>query len=56
MDEFNWSSNRFHVIQNLSFMFPRDTKEVINEHYSCKNIVKETKEYNWDFEERLYEL
>ena len=55
-NEFNWSPNRFNVIQNLSFMFPRDTKEVINEHYSCKNIVKETKEYNWDFEERLYEL
>ena len=55
-NEFNWSSNRFNVIQNLSFLFPRDTKEIILEHYHCRQTVRDTKEYNWDFEERLYEV
>ena len=55
-NEFNWSPNRFNVIRNLSFLFPRDTKEVIVEHYNCRQTVLETKEYNWDFEERLYEV
>ena len=55
-NEFNWSPNRFNVIRNLSFLFPRDTKEVIVEHYNCRQTVLDTKEYNWDFEERLYEV
>ena len=56
MDEFNWSSNRFHIIQNLSFLFPRDTKEMVEQFYDSRHTVRDTKEYNWDFEERLYEV
>ena len=55
-NEFNWSPNRFNVIQNLSFLFPRDTREVIVEHYRCSQTVLDTKEYYWDFEERLHEV
>jgi len=55
-DEFNWSPNRFNIIRNLSFLFPKDTKEVILKYYSCRQTVLDTKEYNWDFEERLHEV
>ena len=55
-NEFNWSPNRFNVIRNLSFMFPRDNKELVEDHYSYGQIVLDTKEYNWDFEKNLYEI
>jgi len=55
-DEFNWSPNRFNIIRNLSFLFPKDTKEIILKYYNCRQTVLDTKEYNWDFEKRLYEV
>ena len=55
-DEFNWSPNRFNIIRNLSFLFPKDTKEIILKYYNCRQTVLDTKEYNWDFEKRLYEI
>lgn len=56
MNEFGWSPNRFNIIENLSFLFPGDTKETMVKNARCRQAILDTKEYYWDFEKRLYEL
>ena len=55
IEKYDWDNSRFHIIQNLSFMFPKDTKSRLQTwDRSCSMI--DIKEYNWDYEERLTEL
>ena len=51
-----WDYSPFHIIQNLSFMFPGDTKNRIIGGYRTKDAVLNTKEYYWDYVGSLSEL
>ena len=54
--QYDWDYSRFHIIQNLSFMFPGDTKDIIIGGYRTKDAVLNTKEYYWDYVGSLSEL
>jgi hypothetical protein len=54
--QYDWDYSRFHIIQNLSFAFPRDTKDIIIGGYRTKDAVLNTKEYYWDYVGSLSEL
>ena len=54
IEEYGWDYNRFHVIQNLSFMFPGDT--VKKDMIKSRDAVLSTKEYYWDYVDSLTEL
>tara|TARA_B100000953_G_C17765975_1_gene340611 strand:+ start:23 stop:511 length:489 start_codon:yes stop_codon:yes gene_type:complete len=57
IEEYGWDYNRFHIIQNLSFMFPEDTKDIIiNTVYPTRDALINTKEYYWDYVDSLTEL
>ena len=56
IEEYGRDYNRFHIIQNLSFMFPGDTKDIIIGGYRTKDAVLNTKEYYWDYVGSLSEL
>ncbi len=62
---YGWNYNRFHIIQNLSFWLPGDTKDIIYDPESediiiggvgTKDAVLNTKEYYWDYVGSLSEL
>ncbi len=56
IEEYGRDYNRFHIIQNLSFMFPGDTKDIIIGGNQTKDAVLNTKEYYWDYVGSLSEL
>ena len=53
---YGWNYNRFHIIENLSWLFPGDTKDIIIGGYRTKDAVLNTKEYYWDYVGSLSEL
>jgi len=56
IEEYGWDYNRFHLIENLSFTFPGDTKNIIIGGYRTKDAVLNTKEHHWDYVDSLTEL
>jgi len=62
--EHGWDYSRFHIIQNLSWFFPRDLpyydwypklKEELP--WNCDiEIIQNIKEYHWNYVEKLIEL
>lgn len=55
IEKYDWNNSRFHIIQNLSFMFPNDTKSNLQTwDRSCSMI--DIKEYNWNYKRNLSEL
>lgn len=71
IDQNEWNNDRFHIIRNLSFGFPGDSKA--HEYYSRKpiarpketpgievyrheHLVRNTKEYQWDYIDRFTEF
>ena len=55
IEEYGWDYSRFNIIQNLSFMFPEDTKDSLALRPIFKTILN-IKEYNWDYVGKLTEL
>tara|TARA_B110001454_G_C12580740_1_gene376004 strand:+ start:329 stop:811 length:483 start_codon:yes stop_codon:yes gene_type:complete len=55
IEEYGWDYSRFNIIQNLSFMFPEDTKDLLRLRPIIKTILN-IKEYNWDYVGKLTEL
>jgi hypothetical protein len=51
-----WDYSRFHIIENLSFQFPRDEKRRWSKWEQNINISENVKEYHWDYVSRLTEL
>ena len=56
IEQYGWNYNQFHIIQNLSFMFPGDTKDIIIGEQGTKDAVLNTKEYYWDYVGKFTEL
>jgi hypothetical protein len=57
IEQYGWNYNRFHIIENLSWLFPGDTKDIIiNTVYPTKDALLNTKEYYWDYVGKLTEL
>ena len=56
IEQFGWNYSRFHVIQNLSWLFPGDTKDVCSQFYITKDALLNTKDYYWDYVGKLTEL
>jgi len=54
-EQYDWGHERFHIIKNLSFMFPRDSEETILLHSTCRTVVT-TKQYNWNYEKGFDKL
>ena len=54
VEQYGWDYSRFHVIQNLSFMFPGDKISDIRSWHP--DTMRLTKEYYWDYKEKLTEL
>ena len=46
---YGWEYNRFHIIQNLSFMFPGDKIKALRRSKSNFDVMRLTKEYHWDY-------
>jgi hypothetical protein len=56
IEQYGWDYSRFHIIQNLSFMFPEDIKSQVQTWECNIKIVQNTKEYSWDYVNDLVEL
>ncbi|SVB06304.1 uncharacterized protein METZ01_LOCUS159158 [marine metagenome] len=63
IEEYGWDYNRFHIIQNLSFMFPGDKLEALRSWENwvdstvCNfDVMRLTKEYHWDYVDSFTEL
>jgi len=56
IEQYGWNYNRFHIIENLSWLLPGDTKDIIIGGYRTKDAVLNTKEYYWDYVGSLSEL
>jgi len=57
IEQYGWDYNRFHIIENLSWLFPDDTKDIIiNTVYPTKDALLNTKEYYWNYVDSLSEL
>jgi len=56
IEQYGWNYNRFHIIENLSWLLPGDTKDIIIGEYRTKDAVLNTKEYYWDYVGSLSEL
>ena len=56
IEQYGWNYNRFHIIENLSWLLPGDTKDIIIGEYPTKDAVLNTKEYYWDYVGSLSEL
>jgi hypothetical protein len=53
---YGWDYSRFHIIQNLSFVFPEDEKKRLIKWDSNIEIFKNVKEYDWDYVSKFNEL
>ena len=53
-NEFNWSPNRFNVIQNLSFAFPKDAKRAFYKQDWMIDIAKNVNVYDWDYVDEFH--
>ena len=53
IEECGWDYNRFHIIQNLSFMFPGDKRKDTRTWKINFNSMRLTKEYYWDYVDSL---
>jgi len=51
-----WDYSRFHIIENLSFLFPGDEKRRWSKWDVNIEISKNVKKYNWDYVGKLTEL
>ena len=56
IEEYGWDYSRFHIIQNLSFMFPGDKRKDIRSWEINYDTMRLTKEYHWDYVGKLTEL
>jgi len=56
IEEYGWDYNRFHIIQNLSFVFPGDTAKICRSWENNFDAMRLTKEYHWDYVDSLFEL
>ena len=56
--QYEWDYSRFHIIQNLSFWLPEDTKADFTNALGHPNLsaILNTKEYHWDYVGKLTEL
>ena len=55
MEKYDWDNSRFHIIQNLSFMFPKDTKSQLQTWDRFCSMI-DIKEHYWDYVDSLSEL
>ena len=46
---YGWDYSRFHIIENLSFMFPGDAKRIFYKQDWIIDMAKNVKVYDWDY-------
>ena len=51
---YKWSYNRFHLIQNLSFAFPKDVKRAFYKQDWMIDIAKNVNVYDWDYVDEFH--
>ena len=51
---YGWNYSRFHIIQNLSFLFPGDMKRPCYQQAKYVDIAKNVKVYDWDYISNFY--
>ncbi len=51
---YGWNYNRFHIIQNLSFLFPGEEKRSRYQQDWIIDIAKNVKVYDWDYISNFY--
>ncbi len=54
IEQYGWNYNRFHIIQNLSFLFPGEEKRSRYQQDWIIDIAKNVKVYNWDYISNFY--
>jgi hypothetical protein len=54
VEHYKWNYSRFHVVQNLSFTYPKDAKRIFYKQDWIEPIAKNVKVYDWDYVDEFH--